>query len=105
LGDRLSAWREQLLEAQEERLHHFRQLQERAGQVTAIAQAGDGLITVKVGPHGELLALDLDPGVYEHLSPQRLAAALTELAAAAAADAAAQVQEIMALAFASEEPE
>ncbi len=48
-----------------------------------------------VGARGQLLGVDLNPAVYERLSPQRLAAAVMELAAAAAADAAEHVRQIM----------
>lgn len=79
-----------------ERLTQLRELQVRAAQVTAVARSRDGLISVMVGALGQLLGVDLDPGVYERLSPQRLAAAVVELAGAAAADAAGQVSQIMA---------
>lgn len=78
------------------RLTQIRQLQEQASQVTASARSRDGLISVEVGAHGELLALHLDPGAYERLSPQRLASVIVELARGAAADAAARVREVMA---------
>lgn len=74
----------------------LRQLQAQAGRVTAVARSRDGLVSVEVGARGQLLDLMLGPGVYEHLPPQRLAAVVVELAAAAAADAAGQVRQIMA---------
>jgi DNA-binding protein YbaB len=79
-----------------ERLGQVRVLQERAGLVRAAAQSRDGLISVEVGAHGELLDVRLDPGVYERLSPQRLAGVIVELARVAAADAAGRVREVMA---------
>jgi hypothetical protein len=78
------------------KLAETRQLRERAGQVTSTARSRDGLVSLEVGPQGQLLALSLNPGVYSRLSPQRLAAALVELAKTAAADSAEQVREIMA---------
>jgi hypothetical protein len=79
-----------------EQLARIEELHERAGRVQAVAQSRDRLISVMVGAQGQLRGLDLAAGVYERLSPQRLAAAITELAEIAAADAAKQVREIIA---------
>ena len=79
-----------------QRLARIQQLREQAERVTASARSRDGLISVEVGFNGQLRAVHLNPGVYDRLSPQRLAAALVELAGIAAADAAKQAQQIMA---------
>jgi hypothetical protein len=79
-----------------ERLAYLRQLRVQADQVTAVARSRDGLVSVMVGAQGQLLGVDLRQGVYERLSPQRLEAAIVELAGAAARDAAGQVGQIMA---------
>ena len=79
-----------------ERLERVRELRRRAAAVTASARSRNGLISVEVGPQGQLRAIQLDPGTFERQSPQRLAAAIVELAGIATADAARQVQEIMA---------
>lgn len=94
-GD-LRAQLEELATDYGERLAQLRQLQAQAGRVTAVARSRDGLVSVMVGAQGQLLGLDLNQGVYTRMSPQRLAAAIVELARAAAADAANQVSEIMA---------
>lgn len=78
-----------------ERLVQLRQLQVQARRVTAVARSRDGLVSVMVGARGQLLGVDLAADVYERRSPQRLAAAVMELAADAAADAANQVRQIM----------
>jgi len=78
-----------------ERLAQLRQLQAQARQVTVVARSRDGLISVMVGAQGQLLAVDLAVGVYERLSPQRLAAAVMELTAEAAAEAANRVRKLM----------
>lgn len=95
MSDPLSGKRAELTAAYERRLAQIRELQKRAGQVTATARSRNGLISVTVGASGQLLDLKLDPGVYNSLPPQRLAAAVKELAKKAAADAAEQVQEVM----------
>jgi len=96
VDDQLSAYQQELAADYSERLAQIRHLQERAAQVTATARSRNGLIGVEVGAHGELLAVKLDPGAYERLSPQRLAKVLVDLAKTAAADAAGQVRELMA---------
>jgi DNA-binding protein YbaB len=87
---------EELSDNYQEKLGEIRRLQQRAGQVTATARSRNGQVSVEVGAQGQLIAVSLDPGVYDRLSPQRLAAAIVELAKTATADAAAQVREIMA---------
>jgi DNA-binding protein YbaB len=79
----------------QQRLAAIQRRQELARRVTATARSRNGQVSVEVGAQGQLLRVMLDPGIYDRLSPQRLAAALTELAKTAAADAAAQVHEIM----------
>ena len=91
----LGAQLEQLAADYGERLALLRQLKVQARRVTAVARSRDGLVSVMVGAQGQLLGVELKQGVYERMSPQRLAAAVVELAAAAAANAAEQVREIM----------
>jgi len=94
-NDELRGQLEDLTAGYEERLAQLRQLQVQARRVKAVARSRDGLISVMVGAQGQLLGVDLAAGVYERRSPQRLAAAVIELAADAAADAANQVRQIM----------
>jgi DNA-binding protein YbaB len=79
-----------------DRLVQLRQLQAQADRVTAVARSRDELVSVMVGAQGQLLGVDLKTAAYDRLSPQRLAAAVVELAAAAAVDAAEKVRQIMA---------
>jgi DNA-binding protein YbaB len=76
-------------------LAEIRQLQQRAGQVMVTSRSRNGQVSVEVGAQGQLMGVSLDPGVYDRLSPQRLAAVIVELARTAA-DAAEQVRQIMA---------
>lgn len=92
----VEAQAEHLLAGLRERQAQIQQLQDQARQVTATARSRDGLVSVQVGAQGQLLDLRLDPGAYDRLSPQRLAAAVVELARAAAENAAGQTHEIMA---------
>jgi DNA-binding protein YbaB len=96
VDDELSDDLEELRASYQSKLAEIRELRERAGRVTSTARSRDGLISLEVGAQGQLVALSLKPGVYDRLSPQRLAAALTDLAKTATAQAAGQVNEIMA---------
>lgn len=96
VDDELSDDLEELRASYQSKLAEIRELRERAGRVTSTARSRDGLISLEVGAQGQLVALSLKPGVYERLSPQRLAAALTDLARTATAQAAGQAREIMA---------
>lgn len=69
-GDDLRAQLEELAADYVKRLAQLRQLQVQAGRVTAVARSRDRLISVTPGPQGQLLGVDLDPAVYERLSPQ-----------------------------------
>jgi DNA-binding protein YbaB len=92
----LQARVDELAAGHRERLEHVQQVQQQARHVTAVARSRDGLIILEVGAQGQLLGLQLDPAAYDRLSPQRLAGVIVELARVAAADAAAQVREIVA---------
>lgn len=96
MNDQLRSRREELSAEYEKRLAQIRNLQQRAGEVTATARSRNGLISVQVDAQGRLLGVSLDPSAYDRLSPQRLASVLVELAKTAAADAAEQVRDIMA---------
>jgi DNA-binding protein YbaB len=96
VDDQLSENLEELRANYQNKRAEIRERQERASRITSIARSRDGLVSLQVGPQGQLLGLSLNPGVYDRLSPQRLAAALMELAKTATADATEQVREIMA---------
>lgn len=96
MDDQLSENLEELRANYQNKRAEIRELHERASRVTSTARSRDGLVSLEVGAQGQLLGLSLNPGVYDRLSPQRLAAALTDLAKTAAADATEQVREIMA---------
>jgi DNA-binding protein YbaB len=96
LNDQLSTQQQERSADFEKRMAEIRKLQVRAGKVTATARSRNGLISVQVNAQGQLTAVSLDPLAYDRISPQRLAATMVNLAKTAAADAARQVQEIMA---------
>jgi len=59
--------------------------------VKATAISPDGLVTVTVGPRGQVLRIDLDPRIYRRPDSQWLADTITATIEAAAADAQEQV--------------
>lgn len=96
MDDELHAQMEDLAADFRERQARVRELRRQLSAVTASARSRDGKISVEVGPQGQLRAVWLDPGTFDRSSPQRLAAAIVQLAGIATADAARKVQEIMA---------
>jgi DNA-binding protein YbaB len=96
MDEQLQAQMAELAGGFQERLAEIQQRQQAANQVAVTARSRDGMVSVEVGAYGQLLDLVLDPGVYERMSPQRLVAAIKELARTATVDATARSQEIMA---------
>ena len=66
----------------QDRLHRMMEegprLAEQARAVQATETSDDGLVSVTVGPRGDLLRLDLDPRIYRRPDSRRLADTITE---------------------------
>ncbi len=69
----------------DELMEQFEKLRSGAGEVTAKAKAvqvteksRDGLVSVTVGPRGQLVRLDLDPRIYRRPDSRELADTITE---------------------------
>ena len=80
----------------------FRQIQDAGMELHAQARAvqvteksRDGLVSVTVGPRGELVRLDLDPRIYRRPEARQLADTIVETAQRAAAGARERVTEIL----------
>ncbi|RBY86220.1 YbaB/EbfC family DNA-binding protein [Blastococcus sp. TF02A-26] len=71
-------------------------LAERARAVQATETSDDGLVSVTVGPRGDLLRLDLDPRIYRRPDSRRLADTITETVHRAARAAQDRVVEVFA---------
>lgn len=71
------------------------ELQQRLADVRATERSADGRVTATVGPRGQLLRLDLDPGIYRDRDAEALAAAITETVQRAAASVTASVQHLV----------
>lgn len=53
-------------------------LKERASSLQITEKSKDGLISVTVGPNGQLIRLDIDPRIYRRPDARALADAITE---------------------------
>lgn len=84
----------------QDRLHQMMEqgpgLAERARAVQATETSDDGLVSVTVGPRGDLLRLDLDPRIYRRPDSRRLADTITETVHRAARAAQDRVVEVLA---------
>ncbi|HEX2314101.1 MAG TPA: YbaB/EbfC family nucleoid-associated protein [Thermomonospora sp.] len=84
---------DELLKEYREKRAQLRELQERLATAQATATAADEMVTVTVGPQGQIKNIEFDPRVYRRLSPTELADAIMEAAEAAAAQVRQEVQE------------
>ncbi|MEV4112229.1 YbaB/EbfC family nucleoid-associated protein [Nonomuraea sp. NPDC049695] len=80
----------------------FRQIQDAGVELHAQAKAvqvtersRDGLVSVTVGPRGELVRIDLDPRIYRRPDARQLADTIVETAERAAAKARERIAEIL----------
>jgi DNA-binding protein YbaB len=53
-------------------------LRERLSALRATAESKDGMVTVTVGPRGEVEAVELNPRAYRRLTPAELAASILD---------------------------
>jgi DNA-binding protein YbaB len=65
-------------------------------ELTATARSADGMVTVMVGPRGQIQDIRLDARVYRKLSPSELAGAIMEQIGAGTAEVAERTKELMA---------
>jgi DNA-binding protein YbaB len=81
-----------------ERAKQLIEMRKKLDEAVAIATAGrgDGLVTVVVGPHGQVRDVRIDPKAYRKLTPSELSESIMKLIAEATADVTHQMQEILA---------
>jgi DNA-binding protein YbaB len=92
----LRASLEELMEDYSREVGRLKEMRAALDQVTATAKRSDGLVTVVVGPRGQVQDIRFDPKVYRKLSPGELSRAIMQLIATATADVSGQMQKIMA---------
>ncbi|GGO76963.1 YbaB/EbfC family nucleoid-associated protein [Nonomuraea cavernae] len=65
-------------------------------ELSAVGRSADGMVTVTVGPRGQVCDLRLDPRAYRKLSPSELASSIMEQIGVATAEVAERTKELMA---------
>ncbi|MEU4232689.1 YbaB/EbfC family nucleoid-associated protein [Nonomuraea sp. NPDC026600] len=73
----------QLVQEVDQQTEQVKEMHRKVRDLTGSAQSDDGMVTVTVGPQGELRAVDFDPRVYRELTPTELAVCVVEQAAIA----------------------
>ncbi|MEV4115790.1 YbaB/EbfC family nucleoid-associated protein [Nonomuraea sp. NPDC049695] len=91
------SWRllEQLVQEVNQQTEQLKKMQEKVGELSATARSKDGMVTVTVGPRGEVRTIDFDPRVYRKLSPSELSAVIVEQIARATGEVSAGMKELM----------
>ncbi|MFV2088610.1 YbaB/EbfC family nucleoid-associated protein [Micromonospora sp. LOL_021] len=69
-------------------------LQQRLRAVSATVTSDDGLVTVTVGPRGQVTKVELDPRIYRRPNAAQLSTTVTETIRAATAQAMAEVEQL-----------
>ncbi|MGP3936618.1 YbaB/EbfC family nucleoid-associated protein [Nonomuraea sp. KM88] len=90
-------WRllEQLVQEANQETEQLKQMQERMRLLSATVTSKDGMVTVTVGPRGEVRTIDLDPRVYRKLSPSELSASIVEQIGRATRQVSGEMKELM----------
>ncbi|MBB4937149.1 DNA-binding protein YbaB [Streptosporangium album] len=65
-------------------------------ELTVTARSDDGMVTVTVGPRGQVQNIELDPRVYRKLSSSELSRSIMEQIGVATGEVSARTQELMA---------
>ncbi|AQZ61524.1 unnamed protein product [[Actinomadura] parvosata subsp. kistnae] len=91
-------WRllEQLVQEVDQQTEQLRRMQERMRDLSATATSKDGMVTVTVGPRGEVRTIDLDPRVYRKLSPSELSDTIVAQIGDATRQVSGELKELMA---------
>jgi DNA-binding protein YbaB len=86
---------EGLMKDYSERAEQLMEMRQKLDEAVATASRGDGMVTVVVGPRGQVRDIRFDPKVYRKLTPSELSESIMKLIAEATADVTRQMQEIM----------
>ncbi|GAA3211209.1 YbaB/EbfC family nucleoid-associated protein [Nonomuraea helvata] len=91
------SWRllEQLVQEVNQQTEQLKKMQEKVGELSATASSKDGMVTVTVGPRGEVRTIDFDPRVYRKLSPSELSAVIVQQIERATSEVSAGMKELM----------
>jgi DNA-binding protein YbaB len=91
----LRASLEELMEDYSRQVGRLKEMQRDLERVSATATRADGLVTVVVGPRGQVRDIRLDPRVYRKLDSGNLSGAIMRLISEATADISEQTKMIM----------
>jgi DNA-binding protein YbaB len=86
---------DELAEEYNRRLKQVQETYSKLDELEVVAQSADGMVTVKVGPGGQVRGVKLDPRVYRKLSPSELSAAIMEQFGRATAQVAARTEKLV----------
>ncbi|WP_186403670.1 YbaB/EbfC family nucleoid-associated protein [[Actinomadura] parvosata] len=73
----------------------LREVYARLKELTHTSRSSNGMVTVTVGAHGQVVSISLDPRVYRKLSPSELADAIAGQIAVASRQVSARVREVV----------
>ncbi|MFI6737113.1 YbaB/EbfC family nucleoid-associated protein [Nonomuraea sp. NPDC050451] len=90
-------WRllEQLVQEVNQQTEQLKEMQEKVGELSATVKSKDGMVTVTVGPRGEVRTIEFDPRVYRKLSPSELSASIVEQIGRATTQVSTEMKELM----------
>ncbi|WP_433441052.1 YbaB/EbfC family nucleoid-associated protein [Nonomuraea sp. CA-141351] len=90
-------WRllEQLVQEVNQQTEQLKMMQEKVRELSATARSKDGMVTVTVGPRGEVRTIELDPRVYRRLSPSELSASIVDQIGRATRQVSGDMKELM----------
>ncbi|WP_049570411.1 YbaB/EbfC family nucleoid-associated protein [Nonomuraea sp. SBT364] len=90
-------WRllEQLVQEVNQQTEQLARMQEKMRDLSATARSKDGMVTVTVGPRGEVRTIEFDPRVYRKLSPSELSALIVEQIGRATSQVSGEMKELM----------
>jgi DNA-binding protein YbaB len=91
-------WRllEQLVQEVNQQTEQLGKMHQKARELSATATSKDGMVTVTVGPRGEVRTIEFDPRVYRKLSPSALSTVIVEQIGRATSQVSGEMRELMA---------
>ncbi|MGW0802528.1 YbaB/EbfC family nucleoid-associated protein [Nonomuraea sp. NPDC002799] len=91
------SWRllEQLVQEVNQQTEQLKEMHEKVRQLSVTVRSSDGMVSVTVGPRGEVRTIVFDPRAYRKLSPSELSALTVEQIQRATRQVSGEMQELM----------
>ncbi|MEO3873632.1 YbaB/EbfC family nucleoid-associated protein [Nonomuraea sp. B12E4] len=86
---------EELVQEVNRQTEQIKEVHKKVQDLSVSTRSKDGMVTVTVGPRGELRRLEFDPRVYRKLTPSELSAAITEQVAKATEQVSAELESLI----------